>query len=54
MMGNKRRLSAEERLEELRERLAPTLASIGIQIHRDGERMKAAQAHRRGDGPKAA
>lgn len=53
-MGKQQHLSVEERLEELRERLAPTLASIGMQIHRDGERMKAAQAHRRGAGPKAA
>lgn len=54
-MSKKQSMSAEEQLEVLREKLAPTIARIAIQIYRDGERMKALEARRpRDGGPKAA
>lgn len=49
-------LTAEERLEIVRERVAPTLARIAIQVHLDEERKRVAeQMHRKrkSEGPTA-
>lgn len=40
-------LAAEKLLEELQEKLAPTLARIGMVIHEDQARLKAAEEARR-------
>lgn len=53
---SKRTAIHEERLKELRRKLAPTLAEVAIQAHLDREHMKAVEKKRRprGGGPKAA
>lgn len=53
-MSKRRSMSAEELLEDLRERLAPTLARIAIQIHRDEQRARDANRDHEPGGGKAA
>lgn len=49
-MSKQQHLTAEERLEIIREKLAPTLARMGMQIHLDGERRQAAERHQKQAG----